>query len=302
MSCSFYIVDDDRSVRKMLAQIIQSHFDGAIVHQNDSPWMSVQDILRLQSDLVILDLLMDDMDGIEVAKELRDGLYKGRIIMLSEVTDKEMVEKAYAVGVDDYISKPINVTEVCKVLQRNIEHLQLKSYVRLIGSPERLAGSLAGMPGSTVSPSQLGIVDQSRYRSRITSLYKELGVVGEPGTEELAYWACACLSGQSDLKGETLNLSDLYLWLKNNFPGYQQDGMSLKGIEQRLRRLVIMVTENLAHMGIEDFSSFRFERYSTALFNFKTIKLEMDFLRGRSDIHGKVDVKRFLDGFLSLME
>lgn len=290
MSCNFYIVDDDRSVRKMIMQIIESHFENATVHQNDSPWMSVQDILRHQPDLVILDLLMEDMDGVEVSQKLRAGLYKGKIIMLSEVTDKEMVEKAYEAGVDDYISKPINVTEVVKVLHRNIENLQLKSYIRLIGSPND-ANILSGPKN-----------DNPKIRNRILTIYKDLGIVGEPGTEELIFWITAFKSNPLLLKNTNQNLSDLYEWLKNNFPNYQIEPMSVKGVEQRLRRLVIMVTENLAHMGIEDFSCFRFERYSSALFNFKTIKQEMDSIRNDTNLHGKVDVKRFIDGFLCLLE
>lgn len=290
MSCNFYIVDDDRSVRKMIMKIIESHFENATVSQNDSPWMSVQDILRHQPDLVILDLLMEDMDGVEVAQKLRTGLYKGKIIMLSEVTDKEMVEKAYEAGVDDYISKPINVTEVVKVLHRNIENLQLKSYIRLIGYPND-PNSLTGLK-----------TDTSKIRNRIISIYKDLGIVGEPGTEELIFWITSVTENPNLFKNTDQNLCTLYEWLKVNYPIYQVEPMSVKGIEQRLRRLVITATENLAHMGIEDFSCFRFEKYSSALFNFKTIKQEMDSIRNESNCHGKVDVKRFIDGFLCLLE
>lgn len=290
MSCNFYIVDDDRSVRKMLMQIIQHNFADAVIQQNDSPWMAVHDILRYQPDLVILDLLMEDMDGIEVAYKLRQGLFKGRIIMLSEVIDKEMVEKAYDAGVDDYISKPINVTEVVRVLQRSFEHMQLKSYVRLMGAPQSNKTAT-----STCS-------DTTLIKNKITNVYKDLGIVGESGTEELCFWTIAYFEKTYTHSQNDFNLTELYTWLKNNFPPYQQEPMSLKGIEQRLRRLVITVTENLAHMGIEDFSSFKFEKYSTTLFNFKTIKLEMDFIRNPSLGHAKVDVKRFLDGFISLIE
>ncbi len=290
MSCNFYIVDDDRSVRKMIMKIIESHFENATVFQNDSPWMSVQDILRHQPDLVILDLLMEDMDGVEVAQKLRTGLYKGKIIMLSEVTDKEMVEKAYEAGVDDYISKPINVTEVVKVLHRNIENLQLKSYIRLIGYPND-PNSLVGLK-----------TDTSKIRNRIITIYKDLGIVGEPGTEELIFWITSVTENPNHFKNTEQTLCTLYEWLKVNYPIYEVEPMSVKGIEQRLRRLVITSTENLAHMGIEDFSCFRFEKYSSALFNFKTIKQEMDSIRNNSSCHGKVDVKRFIDGFLCLLE
>lgn len=289
MSCSFYIVDDDRSVRKMLMQIIHTHFEDASVFQNDSPYFSIQEILRFQPDLVVLDLLMDEMDGIEVADQLRKNLYKGHIIMLSEVTDKDMVERAYDSGVNDYISKPINVTEVVNVLKRNIENLQLKNYVRLVGTPQS---------HSEVKPLSLA---EQQLRQKASNIFKDLGIVGEPGTEELIFWAITVKVSPSP-SVDIGNLAGLYQWLKDYYPPYGSDAISIKGIEQRLRRLVLTVTENLAHMGIEDFSSYRFERYSSALFNFKTVKLEMDYIRKRSEVRGKADVKRFLDGFLSLLE
>lgn len=290
MSFDFYIVDDDRSVRKMLKKIIETHFSEATILQNDDPWLSVQDILKIHPDLVLLDLLMENMDGIEVAHQLRQGRYLGRIVMLSEVTDKDMVEKAYEAGVDDYISKPINVTEVCRAVKRNLEHLQLSSYVRLLGNHQDYAGD---NPKSKT---------HTKLKLLIANIYKDLGIVGEPGTDELTYWAIACAEDRFPYDLSCYTLTELYQWLQTNYPPYAADVISLKGIEQRIRRLILIVTENLAHMGIEDFSSYKFEKYSTALFNFKTIKLEMDYLRKISQTKGKLDAKRFLDGFISLVE
>lgn len=289
MSCSFYVVDDDRSVRKMLSAIIQTHFSVQEVGQCDDPWFSVQDILRKYPDIVILDLLMDEMDGIEVAEKLRLSGFRGKIVMLSEVTSKEMIAKAYASGVDDYISKPINVTEVVKVLQRTIEHLQLQTYVRLMTTQSN------GDSGKTTPDSTL-------FKKRIHHIYRDLGIISEAGTEEL----CLLLFELSTPVTLEINanstLHQYYLWLQTHYPPYKLEGISIKGIEQRLRRIVQTAMANLAFMGIEDFSNYKFEKYSTTLFNFITIKAEMDYLRGKLDARGKVDVKRFIDGILTLIE
>lgn len=288
MSCSFYIVDDDRSVRKMLSSIIQTHFSSQQVDQGDDPWFSVQDILRKRPDIVVLDLLMDVMDGIEVSQKLRLSGFRGKIVMLSEVTSKEMIEKAYASGVDDYISKPINVTEVVKVLQRTIEHLQLQTYVRL----------MATQPSAEASSS----VDQNNLKKMIHNIYKDLGIISEPGTEELYLLILQLLSSPHSAIDTNSTLNQYYAWLQVNYPPYKKEELSIKGIEQRLRRLVQTAMVNLAHMGIEDFSNYKFEKYSTVLFNFITIKSEMDFIRHKSSNRGKVDVKRFIDGLITLIE
>lgn len=290
MSTTFYIVDDDRSVRKMVSQIIENHISNSITFQCDDPWHGTQEILRTQPDIVILDLLMEEIDGIEVAKRLRESNFKGKIIMLSEVTAKEMIEKAYAQGVDDYISKPINVAEVVKVIHRTLEHLQLQTYVRLMGSPQALGGQ------STQNKEGHG------YKTILTGLYKELGIIGEPGGEELVFLVTSLHQNTCPFTAREASLGQYYNWLKENFPPYTLEQISVKGIEQRLRRFVQAAMENVAHMGIEDFSNYRFEKYSTSLFNFKTIKMEMDFIRGRSLERGKVDVKRFIDGLIYHVE
>lgn len=289
MSCSFYIVDDDRSVRRILRQMIENHFKDAQVQQSDDPWFAVNDILSQQPDIVILDLLMDDMDGIEVSEALRGKKFRGKIVMLSEVTSKEMIEKAYAVGVNDYISKPINVTEVIKVLERTLEHLQLQTYVRLMHHKDNLAQDKS-------QPSK------NLLKEQLMAIFKDLGVLGEPGAEELCILIEALASKKEPCLIENPTLGQFYQYIKDNDPGCSREGISIKGIEQRLRRFVLLAMENLAFLGIEDFSHYKFEKYSATLFIFKSIKQEMDYLRNKSLERGKVDVRRFIDGLVNCTE
>jgi len=282
MTCSFYIVDDDRSVRKILSQIISTHFHNSDIRQSDDPWFAAQDILRHNPDIVVLDLLMEGMDGIEVSESLIKNDYQGQIVMLSEVGAKEIIGQAYKAGVDHYINKPINVTEVVTVLSRTLEMHQLKNYIRLVGAP---------------AISKYGAVAENgdhQKRAKLQNILKEIGVLGESGCDELLF--------ALTLVSKDMPLGQFYQWLKDHYPAYAEDTISLKGIEQRLRRLVQLAMENLANIGVEDFSNYKFERYSTTLFSFKAIRQEMEYARGNGQTRGKVDVKRFIDGLLILLE
>jgi two-component system, response regulator YcbB len=281
-ACSFYIVDDDRSVRKILSQIISAHFNDSEILQSDDPWFAVQDILRHNPDIVVLDLLMEGMDGIEVAEALIKNKFQGQIVMLSEVGAKEIIGQAYKSGVDHYINKPINVTEVVTVLSKTLEMQQLKNYLRLVGAPVNLKNGASGENGA------------SQKRTKLQNILKEIGILGESGSDELLF---ALPQITSDLP-----LGQFYQWLKDNYPIYIEDTISLKGIEQRLRRLVQLAMENIANIGVEDFSNYKFERYSTTLFSFKAIRQEMEYARGNCHSRGKVDVKRFMDGLSVLIE
>lgn len=289
MSCSFYIVDDDRSVRRILRQMLENHFKDAQIQQSDDPWFAVNDILAQQPDIVILDLLMDDMDGIEVSETLRSKKFRGKIVMLSEVTSKEMIEKAYAAGVNDYISKPINVTEVIKVLERTLEHLQLQNYVRLMHHRDN-------------QDAQKGSKLSSSFKEQLLTIFKDLGVLAEPGSEELCCLIEAIVVQKVPLLIKTPTLHQYYQYIKDNEPLCSNEGISAKGIEQRLRRFVQLAMENLALLGVEDFSHYRLEKYATSLFNFKSIKQEMDYLRNKTEERGKVDVRRFIDALVTLAE
>ncbi|MDK9711603.1 DNA-binding domain-containing protein [Acidaminobacter sp.] len=282
MACSFYIVDDDRSVRKILSQIISTHFNDSEIFQSDDPWFAVQDILRHNPEIVVLDLLMEGMDGIEVSEALIKNNFQGQIVMLSEVGAKEIIAQAYKSGVDHYINKPINVTEVVTVLSRTLEMHQLKHYVRLVGTPATSKNVTAAENGTC------------QKRSKLQNILKEVGILGESGCDELLF---ALPQIRSDLP-----LGQFYQWLKDHYPSYAEDTISLKGIEQRLRRLVQLAMENIANIGVEDFSNYKFERYSTTLFSFKAIRQEMEYARGNSPSRGKVDVKRFVEGISALIE
>lgn len=296
MPSTFYIIDDDDAVRHMLTVIIQQHIDGAIIHQNDSPWQGIREIERNHPDIVLLDLLMPEMDGLEAARELQKMGFSGRIIMISEVTSKAMIEKAYASGVEYFISKPINVTEVLSIIRRTMENLQLKAYIKTIYEPAR----------QMTQPKVSQLQTPDAIRQVLMDIYKELGISGESGIHELTkaveIFYGARQSGASTY--ESLQLLDVYARIQQAQKDGSKDlkGIGVKGVEQRLRRLVGTAMENIAHLGVEDFSHYRFDKYAGLLFHFKSVKQEMDFLRRQGLTRGKIDVRRFIEGLVELIE
>ncbi len=71
-----------------------------------------------------------------------------------------------------------------------------------------------------------------------------------------------------------------------------------KSIEQRIRRTALIGMKSLANLGIEDYMNETFLEYSTSLYNFEEIKRQMDFIRGKRNEGGKVNVKKFLEGLI----
>ena len=115
---SFGIVDDDAVSRLMLQKIIEKGGLGEVVGTAGSGSEGEKVLLETTPDVVVIDLLMPDQDGIETIIRLKEQGYQGKYVMISQIENKEMIGKAYQAGVEFYIQKPINKIEVEAVLSK----------------------------------------------------------------------------------------------------------------------------------------------------------------------------------------
>jgi len=130
----FMLVDDDEAIRSMLSEIIEDYDLGKVACEAENGLAVDSQLLTLKEiDILIIDMLMPLRDGIQTVKNIKDSFH-GKIIMLSQVEDKELVGNAYSLGVDYYITKPINRNEVVSVIRSVSEHLRLKALIHNIES------------------------------------------------------------------------------------------------------------------------------------------------------------------------
>lgn len=112
-----YILEDDPSIIHNLTQIITGEKLGIICGDSADGMPSTAEILATRPDVIMLDFFMPQRDGIEVVTDLRAQGCTAKCIMLSQVSEKTLIGKAYSAGVDFFISKPINLLEVRGVIQ-----------------------------------------------------------------------------------------------------------------------------------------------------------------------------------------
>ena len=91
----------------------------------------------MHPDVVLIDFLMPELDGIETIEKLRKKGYQGQFIMISQIVNKEMVGEAYEKGVEFFIHKPINRIEVQSILRKTAEQYRLQD--SLVAIRESLA-------------------------------------------------------------------------------------------------------------------------------------------------------------------
>ena len=121
-----YLIDDDPNILNFLKLIVQAKNLGEICGVCSSPIDALEDLKYIKPDIVVGDLLMPGMDGISFIRKASTEFQDIAYIMLSQVSNKDMISSAYEAGVEFFIQKPINAIEVENVITRVCQSLAMK--------------------------------------------------------------------------------------------------------------------------------------------------------------------------------
>ena len=177
-----YIIEDDITVISILEDIVEQNNLGTICGDTADAPPDLEGILAADPDLVLVDLLMPGKDGIQVVRELKEGGSRAKFIMISQVSAKELIARAYSAGVDFFIQKPINLIEVRQVIQNVSRQIENEQALRAIQSV--FAGRAPAPPPEP---------PLSRERRRIKHILSQLGMAGEKGSQDIIELCIALL-------------------------------------------------------------------------------------------------------------
>ncbi|MGM2835508.1 response regulator, partial [Bacillus cereus group sp. Bce025] len=91
----------------------------------DGAFIEAEQLNYKKVDILFIDLLMPMRDGIETVRHIASS-FTGKIIMISQVESKQLIGEAYTLGVEYYITKPLNKIEVVSVVRKVIERIRLE--------------------------------------------------------------------------------------------------------------------------------------------------------------------------------
>lgn len=118
---SLLVVEDDQAIGRSLAQALSGH--GATVD-----WAQTgRDALRLAgptTDLVLLDLGLSDLDGVDVCRQLRDRYPQLDIIVVTARSEEMDVVVGLDAGADDYVTKPFRLAELLARVRARLRRQQ----------------------------------------------------------------------------------------------------------------------------------------------------------------------------------
>jgi DNA-binding response OmpR family regulator len=89
----------------------------------------MEQVGQFEPDLVILDLMLPDKDGITVAKEIRDSKYSPSILMLTARDDEVDMLTGFSVGADDYVTKPFSPRELMARIYAILRRIKSQSHL-----------------------------------------------------------------------------------------------------------------------------------------------------------------------------
>ena len=119
MSSSILIVDDEKKIRDLIS--FRLEYKGYQIASAENGGEALAKIKEDQPDLVVLDIMMPDMTGYEVCKQIKNdaALQKIKVILLTAKGRKQDEEEGYKVGADAFMTKPFRAN----VLLAKIEEL-----------------------------------------------------------------------------------------------------------------------------------------------------------------------------------
>lgn len=117
------IVDDIPFVRKTLKQIL-THQGYRVVGEAETGEEAIHLYSETNPDLVTMDLVMPMMNGVEATKRILQMNPSALIVILSAMSQENLVTEAILAGAKDYILKPFQTDEVARVLNSVIKNAQ----------------------------------------------------------------------------------------------------------------------------------------------------------------------------------
>ncbi|WP_337405120.1 response regulator, partial [Suilimivivens sp.] len=134
------IVDDEKLICRLVKALVKwDELGMESVATADNALEALELLEEVRPDILITDIRMPGMDGLELIREVKKHCPEIEIIIISGYAHFEYAKNAIALGVGNYILKPINQEELNKTLLKIGERLKEKKYVRKLETVNRQA-------------------------------------------------------------------------------------------------------------------------------------------------------------------
>ncbi len=123
--------------------------------------------------MIISDVKMPDMDGIEMLRSVRETLPDIGVILMTAFASVETAREAFKLGADDFIQKPFDVEELKLIVRKTLEKQALINENRAFKRAQRERGSVKNIVGTS---------------AKMNAIFQMIETVAEVQSTVLVYW------------------------------------------------------------------------------------------------------------------
>lgn len=216
------IVDDEQSYRQLLTLVFEG--DGHAIRTAKNGREALEMLHAEPADVIITDVKMPDMNGIELLRATREFLPDVGVVLMTAFATVDTAREAFKLGADDFIQKPFDVEELKIIVKKAFERQTLIVENRAFKRAQRERGSVKNIIGHS---DKMQAVFQ--MIETVAEVQSTILVTGESGTgKELVARAIHDLSPRAEKPfisincgafTETLLESELFGYVKGSFTG-----------------------------------------------------------------------------------
>ena len=191
------MVEDEVLSNRALVQALREN--GAVVEQVDNGEDALDMIRHYDFDIVMLELVLSDMEGYEVVRRMRAARVDTPVLILSTLVRPQARVRAFAIGADDFITKPYDVAECVARMQAVVRRSKgFSQSVLQVGqlqlSLESRSVSVAGRPvhltGKEYSILELLVMRKGMVLTKEVFLNHLYGGMDEPEVKIIDVFIC----------------------------------------------------------------------------------------------------------------
>ncbi|MEG1157744.1 MAG: response regulator, partial [Christensenellaceae bacterium] len=137
------IVDDEPIVRRGIKKSVNwNELDIEMVAEAENGVEALEQVISNQPDIILLDICMPRMDGLEFASIVKKKYPQIRIVIITGFHDFEYARTALRMGIDDYILKPITKEDVVRIIKEQLEKIEKNAPIQNLGNDNKIKADI----------------------------------------------------------------------------------------------------------------------------------------------------------------
>jgi two-component system response regulator (stage 0 sporulation protein F) len=124
------VVDDQPGIRRLLTEVLTTEGYHVLVAANG--YDALQLAAENEPDVILMDMNMPGMNGMDTLKEIERKNYKGRIIMMTAYGEIDTVKEIMSTGTREYITKPFDINLLTDMIHKALQKSAPENSERLL--------------------------------------------------------------------------------------------------------------------------------------------------------------------------